>query len=112
MAAEHMATSPQVIVREYDQFGINDLQFLSKRVCSMSPDIFVLISTIEKTLLLSRADSDQTMGPDCGNLIKLHAVAYHGKGGGSRSNGRAAFQSMAELDEFVQHLVMLLLEEV
>ena len=102
----------QVIVKEYDRLNLEDLQLLAKGISALSPNIFILISIEEKALLISRANQSNSSSPDCGGLIKSNVGDFKGKGGGSPLNGRASFQSSADLDDFVLHVVGLMIDEI
>jgi alanyl-tRNA synthetase len=105
------AGCPQVIVKEYDQLLIEDLNLLMKGITALSPNSFILISIEEKALLIGGAQNTGSQGLDCGGLIKANAPSFNGRGGGSQTNGRAAFQSLGDLDDFVTHIVGLILDE-
>ncbi len=109
LPAQEQSGCPQVIVREYDQLSLEDLQLLAKGITLLSQDIFILISIQEKALLMSRAASKDIEATDLGALIKAGAGNFNGKGGGSPTAGRASFQSLSDLDDFMTHAVDLLL---
>ncbi len=112
LPSEEPSSSPQVIVKEYEHLSLEDLQQLAKALSAISPNFFILIALNEKALLISRAINTVPGAPDFGGLIKANVASFNGKGGGNSSSARAAFQSLADLDEFVQHTVGLLIDGV
>lgn len=93
---------PKIYTREFDAVNTNELvklgfAMVAKSVKNGASDILiVLIHDPSNTALLFSSGAI-----DCGALVKEHAFAHDGRGGGKKGNARAVFSKRGDLREFV-----------
>lgn len=92
-AAQYVCTS--------DLLSVDDLLKLGFSVIHQIPGLLLVMKhPASKTCLLLSSDG-QTK---CGDIVKQHAAAFGGRGGGRPDNARAVFQTKADMDAFVKEV--------
>jgi alanyl-tRNA synthetase len=83
-------------VFRYEQFDINDLQNMARKLENDIRDVTVFVSVKENSCLITSDGST-----DCGKLVKDNASIYGGKGGGKPKIARAIFDSKENLELYL-----------
>ena len=83
-------------VFSYEQFDLNDLQNIARKLEKDIKDVTVLVSAKENSCIIA---SDGQV--NCGNLVKENAPIYGGKGGGKPNLARAIFDSREKLELYL-----------
>ncbi len=83
-------------VYSYEQFDLNDLQNMARKLEGDIKDVTVLVSARENSCII--ASDGKT---DCGKLVKDNAPIYGGKGGGKPKLARAIFDSKEKLELYL-----------
>ncbi|NBI28093.1 alanyl-tRNA editing protein [Chengkuizengella marina] len=91
-----------LIVQSFDEYHMKDLQLITKMIISQTKCIAVFSSKSEKRLLLAQSGE---FSLDCGALFKEHLKHFDGKGGGSKVQAQAMFDSDGKLVEFREFIV-------
>ena len=106
--SEINASSDFVLSFSFGELRIDDLMHLGNAVMDHLDDtskvLLILTSDSENTLILFSKGKDAEGAPDCGALVKAHAPALGGKGGGKPANARAMFPDQEAVQEFVDIL--------
>ena len=118
------------MVRRYDDFSVDDLLNLSKKISASVTGIIALADLNSNTVLLlsdlntakSRPDNDtarsaagkrrgnddtdrDVSGRDCGGIIKTIGKSFGGKGGGKISSGRVFFPDRNSMEAFLSSVL-------
>ncbi|MFS1511502.1 alanyl-tRNA editing protein [Chengkuizengella sp. SCS-71B] len=91
-----------LIIQSFDEYNMKDLQLITKAIFSKSERIVLFRSKSEKRLLLAQSGG---FSLDCGALFKEHLKQFNGKGGGSKVQAQAMFDSDEKLVEFEEFIV-------
>ena len=104
---ELMPTSdiPEVYTRRIDSVDPGELvklgfSMVERSVAGDRADgLIILVHEPSETVLLFSSGT-----PDCGTLVREHAFAHGGRGGGRKDNARAVFSKRHDLNTFVQDI--------
>ncbi|NDI35689.1 alanyl-tRNA editing protein [Chengkuizengella sediminis] len=91
-----------LIIQSFDEYNMKDLQLITKTIFSKSESIVLFRSNSEKRLLLAQSSG---FSLDCGALFKEHLEQFNGKGGGSKVQAQAMFESDEKLVQFEEFIV-------
>lgn len=80
----------------FNQFDINDLQNMARKLKGEIKDVTVFVSEKENSCILA---SDGSI--DCGKLVKENAQVYSGKGGGKPDLARAIFSNRENIELYL-----------
>ncbi len=102
---EVRSSDDHVFSRSFDELKTDDLMHLGNTVMESIPedahDLILLTSESENTTLLFSKGNTEAGDPDCGALVKAHAPALGGKGGGKPANARAMFPDADAAKQFI-----------
>ena len=102
---EVLSSDDHVFSRSFDELKTDDLMHLGNSVMEKIPeehhDLILLSSENENTVLLFSKGNTDAGDPNCGALVKAHAPALGGKGGGKPANARAMFPSADAAKQFI-----------
>ena len=101
IAGEIKASGAACYVYRSDILSADDLLKLGFSVINEIPGLFLIMVHKEShtCLLLSSSEAHK-----CGAVVKEHARAFNGKGGGRDDNARAIFPSGAEMEAFIKEI--------
>lgn len=85
-----------------DLLSAEDLLKLGFSVINEVPGLFLIMKQTETHTCLLLSSSDERK---CGDLVKAHAPAHNGRGGGRPDNARAVFSGNKDMDSFISDLM-------
>lgn len=92
--ASHMEPG---LVAHYQEFSVDDLFNLGKKLAGRITGVIALVCEPVNTVVLLSGGT-----PACGALVKEHAAAFGGKGGGRPDSARAFFPDKDSMEDFLE----------
>lgn len=92
-----LQNSAKLIIREYDDFSVDDLLNMSKKLEPHCTGLIALICRPHKTVLLVSCGNE---GFNCGGIAKSLGSECGGKGGGKPSSARLFFREKSDMEKF------------
>lgn len=95
-----MNAEEDIIIKLYKDKTFEDIQFIADQVEGI-PHIFILGSLIDNRLMVFH---DGSFKISCGKAFKANLSSFNGKGGGNDKKAQAGFQSIGDMNNFIDKL--------
>jgi alanyl-tRNA synthetase len=101
-------TVGQIVIKEFENYSIDDLSYMSKILCKNSDHLYILVSNKDNIVLIEKSPESSVNTRDLGILIKDYCKDKPVRGGGSKFSARISFNGNNELSDFLDEILDLL----
>lgn len=98
----------QIVIKEFENYSIDDLSYMSKILCKNSDHLYILVSNKDNIVLIEKNPESSLNIPDLGALVKEYCKEKPVRGGGSKYSARASFDDNNDLSDFLDEILDLL----
>jgi alanyl-tRNA synthetase len=98
----------QIVIKEFENYSIDDLSYMSKILCKNSDHLYILVSIKDNIVLMEKSPESSVNTRDLGMVIKDYCKDKPFRGGGSKFSARVSFNDNNDLSDFLDEILDLL----